>query len=475
MRSRMMQRYYPAISLTAGIAWGMFFCSSTAILAQLYRQTESQSLDSKFQEAMAARDRGDLERAKKLLLALRSRRPGNFAINESLGLVCVAQEQYGDALPLLIEAVHEQPLSDAAHANLGADYFKLQRIKEALVEFTRAATLNPKNPATQQGLGELLLDVGKPAQAAQAFSAALDASPSDAGLQISLVTALVSSHEFDRAQLVLEKFTESDSSAEAQVLLGQVAEGKGNPLEAARHFQRAVDLEPTEEHVWILGVEYLRHWTFDAAISEFKAASERFPASSRVKLALGAAYFGAGKFGEAIPQFARLLDANKDNALYAELLGMACNAVTESAKQQCSSLLAYAHAHPRDSKACTYAASMLLSDIETDHRTDEARVLLMHAIAATPRFPIAQYEMGLLKQEDGDWSGSISNLEAAVKLKQNLAQAHYRLALAYWRAGRKQEAQAQIALQKQYSQQDRQDLDQRLRQITTFLIDAKKQ
>jgi tetratricopeptide (TPR) repeat protein len=221
-------------------------------------------------------------------------------------------------------------------------------------------------------------------------------------------------------------------------------------------------------------LEFLRHWTFDAAISEFEAAAAKFPSSTRMKLGLGAAYFGDGKYGESIPVFADLLDADTNNALYAEMLGMACTAVTESAKKQCASLLTYASAHLRDAKACTYAASMLVTETAGEKRTDEARRLLNNALAADPRFANAQYEMGLLKQDEGNWTGSVSNLETAVKLKPDLAQAHYRLALAYWRTGRKQEAQAQMALQKQYSQQEKKDLDRRLREIAIFLVDVQK-
>ena len=154
---------------------------------------------------------------------------------------------------------------------------------------------------------------------------------------------------------------------------------------------------------------------------------------------------------------------------------MACNAVTQSAKTQCSSLITYAETHPRDAEVSTYAASMLLTEAASEQKTDQARTLLTNAIAAAPHFANAQYQMGLLKQENGDWRGSIPNLETAVKLKPDLSQAHYRLALAYWRAGRKDEAQAQMALQQQYSHQQRQDLDRRLRQITTFLVSSKGQ
>ncbi len=474
MGSQLIRKRLSALHAPRLIVWFSLLIAAVHLSAQVLPAPDPTSLEKEFQSAIAARDQGDFVRAQAILLDLHRRSPGNFAINESLGLLYVTQEKYVDALPLLLAAVREQPLSDAAHANLGADYFKLERNKEALEEYRVAARLNPKNPATQQGLGELLLDAGEPAQAAEAFTAALAANPDDSDLELSLATALVAAHNFDRAKAVLDKLPAGDASADTQVLLGQVAEARGNALDAAHHFQRAVELQPTEEHVWMLGVEFLRHWTFDAAIPEFEAATQTFPASTRMKVALGASYFGDAKYSQAVPVFADLLDNDKDNALYAELLGMACNAVTESAMARCSSLIAYAENHPRDAKASTYAASMLLTETASEHKTDQARVFLTHAIAADPHFADAQYQMGLLKQEESDWSGSIRNLESAVKLKPDLAQAHYRLALAYWRAGRKDEAQAQIALQKRYSQEERQELDQRLRQITTFLVNVEK-
>jgi hypothetical protein len=59
-----------------------------------------------------------------------------------------------------------------------------------------------------------------------------------------------------------------------------------------------------------------------------------------------------------------------------------------------------------------------------------------------------------------------------VKLKPDFRKAHYHLSIAYWRAGRKKDAEVEMDLQKKYSEQEKEDVDQRLRQITTFLVDV---
>jgi lipoprotein NlpI len=144
----------------------------------------------------------------------------------------------------------------------------------------------------------------------------------------------------------------------------------------------------------------------------------------------------------------------------------------QETKGRCSALLSYAKSHPGDAKVSVDAASTLVEGAATDEQVSLARKLLQSAIAANPKLAEAQYEMGVLMQNQGDWMGSISNLKAAVELKPSFSQAHYRLALAYWRSGGKQEGQAEMELAKKYRKQQQDDLDQRLRQITTFLVDA---
>ena len=117
---------------------------------------------------------------------------------------------------------------------------------------------------------------------------------------------------------------------------------------------------------------------------------------------------------------------------------------------------------------------MLLRETAGEQQTLMARELLSQALSINPKLADAQYQLGVLKQNEGNWAESIGNLQTAIALKPNLAQAHYRLALAYWRTGRKQDGQAEMELQKRYAKQEKQDMDQRLRQITTFIVDVRQ-
>lgn len=444
--------------------------SAAFLRAQTSQASANAAMEQEFQAAMAAQEGGDLDKAEALLRGLHAHHPGFFAVDESLGLLLARRNSYSAAAPFLEAASRENPSSDAAHANLGAACYQLHRNQQALSEFQIAERLNPHNPDTQESLGRLWMDTHQPKRAEDAFAAALAVSPGNADLTLDLAQALEDAGDLAKAKDTVVGMAQTDSSARAQALLGDIEEKSGAFKEAVQAYQRAAELDPSEPNVWALGVEFLRHWTFDGAIPEFEAGAARFPASARMRLGLGVAYFGNAEYGKAIPVFADLLDAAPGNSFYSQLLGMGCTAVVQEPRPRCSSLLTYAHAHPRDAQAAVCAATGILRDEPSEEQMAFAEKLLRNAIAADPRLPEARYQLGLLEQDRGQWEASIPDLEAAVAEKPDLAIAHYRLGLAYGRTGRKTEAQGQMDLHKKYKDAEQQDLDRRLRKVTLFLV-----
>ena len=440
--------------------------------AMIRSQSPQAEMEREFQAAMAAEDRGDLAQAEALLTKLHAAHPGIFAVDESLGLLYAQRGQSSEALSLLQAAVREQPSSDAAHANLGAALYQLHRNAEAVAEFERAVKLNPANAQAEQSLGRVLMEAHRPADAAVALMAALRQTPDDRDLQLDCVTALLAADRLPDARKILTNFADADHNARALLLTAQADEQEKDYASAAKHFTRAAELDPSEENVWQLSLELLRHWTFDAAAIELRAASVRYPDSKRLRLGLGAAYFGDAKYPEAITVFADLLEGDPDNAMDAEMLGTACNVVMTEARPRCAVLIHYAETHPKDARVSAYAAAYLLDQSDSRSQRPLARKLLEAALASDSKLPEAQFRMGKFLQDDNLWKESIPFLERAIVLKPDYATAHYRLARAYWRTGRKQDGDAQMELQKKFSHQEAEDLDRRLRQITRFVTDS---
>ena len=258
------------------------------------------------------------------------------------------------------------------------------------------------------------------------------------------------------------------SSASAQSLFGDVEEKLGDYKQAAQHYVNAAQLDPSEANVYVLGVEFLRHWTFDPAMQEFATGMQKFPDSQRMRLGLAIAYYGNENYDQAIKILADLLAAAPK--LYAELLGRTCAVLAEGLNPRCASLLQFAELHPQSAVVATYAASSILHKPSTPENLETAHRLLQSAVAADPNLPQAQFEMGVLLQAESNWKESIMSLEAAVRLDPDYAAAHYRLSRAYSHEGRHEDAQKQIALYQICSKKQENDLDARMKGITTLVL-----
>jgi tetratricopeptide (TPR) repeat protein len=423
-----------------------------------------------FQRAEADLDAGNAAAAEPLLRGLHARHPDNYEINESLGLLYASSNRLTLAAPLLDVAAREAPDSDAAHANLGTAYLKLGRSADAARELTLAAHLNPENARTQQALGQAWMLLKQPARAAGAFEVALAQNGDDPALLYNAALALFDCGKAAEAEPLLARIPDAETSAEAQSLYGDVDEQLGRYDDAAKHYANAVHLDPTEANLYLLGIEFLRHWTFDAAATEFGAGVRLFPQSQRMRMGLGVALYGAGKYDQAIPMFAGLLAENPSNSMYAELLGRTCTVLTEGEQPKCAALTTYAEQHPRDAVLATYAATSILHQPADNGQLDVARRLLEAAIRANPSLPEAHFGMGLLLQTQSEWRQSIPELQAAIRLRPAYASAHYRLAMALSHVGQHDQARAEIALQQKYNQQEQAGVDARLKQVTTFLV-----
>lgn len=432
--------------------------------------SKTSNLEAEFQKAMAAKDRGDLEQAEAILVRLHAAHPGIFALDETLGMLIASRGDYSASLPLLQAAAFENPSSDVAHANLGAALYHLHRNQEAITEFRRSAKLNSTNGKVWQSLGRVYIDEHKLGEAATALLTALRLEPQNADLKLDTIEILLSAGRLSEAQKMLAAVTDQENSARAQILLGEADEISKDYQSAARHFARATELEPSEDTVWQFGLDLLRHWMFNAAVIEFKAASAKFPNSKRMKLGLGAALFGAEKHEEAVPIFADLLETETNNAVFAELLGISCNAMMQNVSPRCEELANYALEHPKDAKAATYAASSIITRNDTQ-KMELAHRLLASAVTADPTYSEAQLQMGILLQETQDWQESIPYLERALKLAPANPTGHYRLARAYLKVGRKAEGKAEMELQKKYAHQANEERDKRYRDVTLLALE----
>lgn len=128
--------------------------------------------------------------------------------------------------------------------------------------------------------------------------------------------------------------------------------------------------------------------------------------------------------------------------------------------------------HPADAVAARLAAAIILEQHDSA-QFDLARRLLERAIAKDPGSADGYYRMGVLDQEQGKWSDSVTMLKRGAALRPESSKTHLRLAVAYFHLEQKEQAHREAALQKQFRQSEDADMEARRKELTTFILEMR--
>ncbi len=420
--------------------------------------------------ALDAYDEGKASQAEPVLRDLVRRYPKSYEANEALGSLYAEAGELSRALPYLQQSCLLAPREAVAHANLGAAELKSGKIAEAVRELGRASALDAHNVSTQSNLGQALMLAKEPKAAAKAFAAALEISPADAELRYNLALALFESGSARAAGDVLERMPATEMTDQIHSLAGDAEEQAGEFERALSHFQAAVQMNPSDANLYALTTELLRHWTWPEAIEVAKAGWSRYPASTHFKMAEGIAYYGKSDYKEAVQVFSDMLKADPNNGAVADMLGRSCSQLADGDDAGCGGMYEFAQKHPGNAVTTTYAAVAILHEPREKQDLDRAASMLEAAIAADPKYAEAYFQLGVLEQARLRWKESAAALERSIALRPNSPEAHYRLSRAYTHLGRRDEAQAEIALNRTYSEQAKTNLDAKMQEVVRFLL-----
>ncbi len=168
-------------------------------------------------------------------------------------------------------ALLKNPQSFATNHRLGAFYFHSQRCREAIPFLEAAYKLDPGDHANDFDLVLTLRACGENSKARDHASQML-ANPK-----------------------ALSKRDEAD----LRRALGDLDEKMGDPLGAAREFERAARLDSSEQNYFAWGAELLLHRAATPAIEVFGRGVRLHPDSARMLAGLGAALYTSGSADEA--------------------------------------------------------------------------------------------------------------------------------------------------------------------------------
>lgn len=274
-----------------------------------------------------------------------------------------------------------------------------------------------------------------------------------------------------RAALALEE------TSEAHLLLGDLLESQGQPLEAVTHFQKAVVLDPTSENYFALGFEFLVHWNWEAAAQVFSEGLAREPGSWNLWIGAGAAALGLTQYEEATRAFLKAVGLVPDEMQGFHLLAQAFD---RSEQAFDDAVLAFRQLLDRDTASPLAQYFEALATFREASRTGDsshvaARVeTLAQLTRQNPRFVEAQLLLSEIQFESQNWPAAVEALRQAVRLDPNHVLAHYRLGLALQRSGQGQEASQILQRYQELKAQEDRTVGARVAATTRFIVEMRQ-
>jgi len=122
----------------------------------------------------------------------------------------MATGRYEEAIPIYRDLVRAVPGNAGLITNLGVACHMAGREQEAIVEFTKALSLEPRNVPAHLYLGDAYLSLGEPARAIPHLEIAVRADPSDAASRGNLAEALFAVKKFQGAAAQFEQLSQLD-------------------------------------------------------------------------------------------------------------------------------------------------------------------------------------------------------------------------------------------------------------------------
>jgi tetratricopeptide (TPR) repeat protein len=440
-------------------------------LAGLAKAQQSQTLEREFQAASADYDVGKYVEAAAALESLLPQEAKSFQVHELLGLAYAAQSEDAKAVEQLRAAVRLKPNSATARTNLAAALSHSGKKELAGEQFVKAAALAPHDYDANHNLGEFYIQGGKLTEARPLLEEAQRLRPDAYDNGFDLAQLYLLTGKLHEASDLAESLLKQKNTGELHNLLGQIAEKDGKFVAAANEYQAAARMDPSEDNLFDLGDELLRHWTYAPAIDVFERGIARYPNSPRLRIGLGVAFYSTGKYDDAVKSLLAAADlAPADPGCYLFLLKVydhfprQADAVIERFRR-------FAELQPENAQAQYYYAMSLWKGRQDENSASDLDVieaLLRKSIALDGGFAETHYQLANLYADRQEYGKAVPEYERALRLNPAISDAHYRLGRYYARLGDKDRSQQEIALYQKFRAQAEAEGDKQGAEVRRF-------
>ncbi len=270
----------------------------------------------------------------------------------------------------------------------------------------------------------------------------------------------------------------SDAVAAPHHALAENLERQGKPLEAVREYQRAAELNPSESNIFDWGSELLLHRAAEPAVEVFTQGHRLFPQSVRMLTALGAAWYSAGSFDEAVQYLCQASDldpADTEPYLFIGKMQVASSTASDAIAER---LERFTKLQPENALANYYFAVSIWKQRSSPGdagKLAQVKSLLEKAIQLDPKLALAYLQLGILYSEKKDPPHAISAYQKAIEADPLLEQAHYRLAQAYRQVGKQSKAHDELALYEKISKEKAIEAERQRHDLQRFVYELRDQ
>jgi tetratricopeptide (TPR) repeat protein len=308
-----------------------------------------------------------------------------------------------------------------------------------------AVAKNPNQVEAILRLGQFDVAHSQPTQAIPLLKRALELDPKNYIASRELATAWLENGDFDQARRVLTPLADEQAKAEVHQLLARADEGLGQFQQAAREYRLADTKDPSEESIFGAGYELILAGSVADGVGELQAGVARYPHSIALWIGLGSAQFFQGKTTEALHSFLDASEIDPADPRPYSFLASVSGTTDDQSERVRESFKRYLERKP-ESAAANYYYALALSRQGTAADTNQSEKLLKRAIQLDSNIAKAHLQLADLYAQREDDANAVPEYEAAVRLAQENGEAHYRLAMAYKRIGKANEAAREMQI-----------------------------
>jgi tetratricopeptide (TPR) repeat protein len=315
-------------------------------------------------------------------------------------------------------------------------------VRAALSPESESAKLDlppaPENLSATQNLAIGLLFVSRDAyeEAIPPLEKTLQQDPFNDIATLNLVQAYKNVGKSAAAIDLAQRALKQRPSAGLHNLLGGLEEESGHYVEAVENYQRAVEIESTNEQYYFdLGMEYLSHFTFGPALEVYRVGTQKFPDSSRQYLGLAFSHYAIREYPAAADAFTKALEIDPDSPAVVKAWNTVLSFLTpndwEALLPRLSRLQA-AHPQSADLDFC-YGVAIFRSEFAKGQKAafERSQSLLEKSVKLRPDFPAAHLELGGLYAAQKQDQKAVDEYLEVIRQDPKSEIAHYRLGQLY--------------------------------------------